>query len=263
MEDAKEIKPVSWIVHILVPIILLSGLFSLIGLVYGEWTFRFVLAGLLATAAFIELITLLRTRNPVYLIPLIFYAADALVFYLPPAAPPVVTIVVAGTALLSFILLLIALFTRRLKWRYREVLEMAAGSVTGTADGFTNRPYPAGQVDSTLDDIRDFARFLLKHAVAFPVFEPDRVILLIPNNMFLCIMGLKRGYSGGTYVSFDSQGNVTVKIARKDYERYTDELTFDQLCGSFAALFLDFLKLYQAGDAGKIIARLNALKFVA
>ena len=263
MEHAKRIKPINWISHILIPIIFLSILFSFIGLAFGEWTFRFILAGLLATAALIELVTLLRTRNPIYFIPLIFYSADALVFYLPSTIHPTATIIIAGTALIFFLLLIAALFTRKLKWRYREVLEMAARSVTQAADGFTDRPYPAGKQDYNEEEIRGFAQFLLKYAIAFPVIESDRIVLLIPENMFLYIMGLKRDYTDGTYISFDFEGNVSVRIAQKDYRKYTDELTFDQLCGSFANLFIEFLDLYKRADTLQIISRMNALKFVA
>ena len=263
MEKAKRIKPVRWTAHILLPIVLLSILFSFIGLVFGEWTFRFVLAGLLATAALIELITLLRTRNPVYFIPLIFYTTDALVFYLPPTIHPAATIIIASTALISFILLMIVLFTRKLKWRYREVLEMAARSVTQTADGFTDRPYPAGKQEYTEEEIRGFAKFLLKYAIAYPIIESDRIVLLIPENMFLYIMGFRRGYENGSYIAFDFQGSVSVKIAQKDYRKYNDELTFDRLCGSFAALFIEFLNAYRTGEARLIVRKMNDLKFVA
>ena len=262
MEDAKRIRPVSWFVHIAIPVFGLGIVFILIGTILGELTFRLVLACLLSAAAAIELITLVRTRNPVYLIPLMFYSADALVFFLPHGTSPILTIPLVGLALLFFILSMAALFTRRLKWRYREVLELAARSVSESADGFTARPFPAGKSDYTKEDLYRFSRFLRKYVIAYPFFEEDRVVWVVPENMFYYLTGLRRDYRRSTHIALDFEGNITVQITEKDYKKYTDELTFDQLCSSFGHLFVEFLTLYKRGDEKQIIQRMNALRFV-
>jgi len=70
---------------------------------------------------------------------------------------------------------------------------------------------------------------------------------------------LKRGYKKDTYVTFDFNGNVSVNIAKKDYQKYKEEFTFDQLCSSLGNLFIEFLELYLKGKSREIIDKLNAI----
>ena len=56
-----------------------------------------------------------------------------------------------------------------------------------------------------------------------------------------------------TYIHFPEQGPVAVNIARKEYDRYEEELTFDRLCQSLGDLFVRFLELYRAGKTEDII----------
>ena len=62
-----------------------------------------------------------------------------------------------------------------------------------------------------------------------------------------------------TYVSFDSDGTVEVNISEKDYRKYKDEYTFDQLCASLGDLFTGFLELFKENKSGEIITRLNSI----
>jgi len=62
-----------------------------------------------------------------------------------------------------------------------------------------------------------------------------------------------------THVTFDFAGHVSVTIAKKDYQKYTEELTFDQLCSSLGSLFIEFLELYQKNQSREIIDRLNRI----
>ncbi len=68
-------------------------------------------------------------------------------------------------------------FSRRSKWRYREVMELAAQPVREVTDGFTRRPKPVGKIDTNREEFEDFAHYLLKHLVAIPYFEIDRTVL--------------------------------------------------------------------------------------
>jgi hypothetical protein len=208
--------------------------------------------------AAIHFLVLLQTRNPVYLVTVGFYASLALVF-LPPldAHPWRLFFAVAGAVLL--ILHVFVLISKQINWRYREILELAARPVEDTADGFTSRPFPSGSAEFTREDVRGLARFLLKHVVSYPVFEADRVVLVIPRYMWSYLIFFKRHYEKETYIAFSDAGQVTVRIARPDYQAFKEELTFDQLCASLGDLFKRFMDDYRRGEARAIIARLNAV----
>jgi len=261
MEDAIKLKPVGWIQQIGLPIIVLSLIFFGVLLIVGELSFQLILAGVMSIMVLFHLILLGRTHNRIYLVPLSFYFFTAVTFFTI-SLNFYLTVTCATVAGVSFIGLMYVLVTRKMKWRYREVLELAARSVQETKDGFTARPYPAGEAHYTRAEVVGLAQFLLKQAIAYPFFESNRVVLVVPSNMIWYFFGIKRNYQGDTYVAFANNEQVTVQVAAKDYQKYTEALSFDQLCFSFGNLFKEFLGLYQNGESQKIIERMNALRFV-
>lgn len=224
---------------------------------FGEVGFYWALGSVQVLMAGIHLLVLLQTRNPVYLITVLFYVSLALVF-LPPLAghPWRLFFAVAGAILL--ILHTFVLISKQINWRYREILELAARPVESAADGFTSRPYPSGSAEFSGEEARGLARFLRKYVVAYPVFEADRVVLVIPRYMWSYLIFFKRNYDNETYIAFTDSGQVSVRIARPDYQAFKEELTFDQLCASLGDLFKQFMGMYRKGETKAIIERLNA-----
>jgi hypothetical protein len=162
----------------------------------------------------------------------------------------------------SIITLLYLVFTRRAKWRGRDILELAAAPVDELGDGFTERPYPSGKADYTWDEILGFARFCGRHMISLPYIESER-IYLVPVRMgkeFGHLWNVSRNISRDTWVCFDSEGNVTVNISKDDYFLYRDDLSFDRLCSSLADLYVEFFEIYRKGETVRIIDRLNAVK---
>jgi hypothetical protein len=162
----------------------------------------------------------------------------------------------------SIVMLIYLLLTRRAKWRGRDILELAAAPVDELGNGFTERPYPSGKADYSWDEILGFARFCGKHMISLPYIESERVYL-VPVRMgkeFGHLWNVSRNISKDTWVCFDSVGNVTVNISKDDYYLYRDDLSFDQLCDSLAALYIDFLDLYRRDTTVRIIDRLNSVK---
>ncbi len=152
--------------------------------------------------------------------------------------------------------------TRRAKWRGRDILELAAAPVDELGDGFTERPYPSGKADYSWGEILGFAKFCGKHMVSLPYIESERVYF-VPVRMgkeYGHLWNVSRNISKDTWVCFDSEGNVTVNISKDDYYTYRDDLSFDQLCDSMAALYIDFLDLYRRDLTVRIIDRLNSVK---
>ncbi|MBN2410097.1 hypothetical protein JXQ31_00300 [candidate division KSB1 bacterium] len=262
MENVKSLPRANWVRHIGIPVMILLFAGAITYYVIGEITFHFLLIIIMLSAALMHLMFLSRTRNRDYLIPLLFYLFTALTFVFISINNNILTVFFAVCALFLFVMFMRMLVLRRLKWRYREVLELAASSVNETKNGFTPRPYPAGQINFSKEEIIRFARFMLKNVIAFPYIEETRVVLVIPENMLPHFLYLKQNYLNETFIVFNYDGQVSVKIAKKDYQKYSSELTFDQLCSSFANLFVEFLKLLQNGKSDKIIEQMNSLKLV-
>lgn len=138
---------------------------------------------------------------------------------------------------------------------YRQILELAAKPVNEAGDGFTPRPFPAGELHFSKDDISGFAKFLKEQRIALPFFEENGIILIIKD--YEKYLFKKPTLENDSYISFAYDGSVTVKISKKDYRRYKEELTFDQLCESLGNLFKTFLKYFREGEKAKILAMLK------
>ena len=161
--------------------------------------------------------------------------------------------------LLLFAIVIYIFFTRKIKFRGREILELAAKPINETANGFTARPYVAGKAEYSPTEIKGFSKFLLKHLIALPYYEESRIVFQVEFSLWN-LSKLSDNYSKTTYVTFEKSGDIVVFISNKYYSKYKDELTFDKLCASLAALFKEFLELYKQGAERKIINRMDALK---
>jgi hypothetical protein len=226
-------------------------------ILYGEAGFYWALGATQVLMAAIHFLVLLRTRNPVYLITVAFYGLLALVF-LPALADHPWRLVFAVAGAVFLFLHFFVLISKQINWRYREILELAANPVQDAADGFTSRPYPSGRAEFSLEDSRGLARFLLRYVIAYPIFEEDRVVLIIPRYMWSYLLFFRRTYARETYVAFHNTGEVSVRIAEPDYRAYREELTFDELCASLGDLFKRFMSNYREGDPTRIIDLINS-----
>ena len=163
----------------------------------------------------------------------------------------------------AFLILIVLIFhfyllvKGRNQWRSRKILELAAKPINETADGFTSRPYPAGESKFTKDEMKNFAKFMKKNMIAFPYFEKDKISFVLLDFDYRIYWPFKINYSKMSYVSFDYSGKVTVNIAKTDYEKFKDELTFDQLCESMGNLFKSFFSLFQQKNEKKILDRIT------
>jgi hypothetical protein len=169
---------------------------------------------------------------------------------------------ISGVVFFGLVLVSLAL-TRRLKWRGREIFELAGESVEETGNGYTSRPRPVGKVEYSPQQMRAFARFCARHLIALP-YNTSKNITLVPIKMgdeFGRLVGLSGDYRDASWVNFDVNGEVSVHIAQKDYLDYREPLAFDQLCTSLGQVFIDFFELYNKGEGIRVIDRMDDLKF--
>lgn len=158
--------------------------------------------------------------------------------------------------------LLYLVFTRRAKWRGRELFELASMKIESDRDGFTTRPRPVGRSEYSRDELNNFADFMKRHLVAMPFNEGNKIIF-VPvkgGDEFSFLLNTSSFRQKRTWVAFDYEGNITVNISRTDYLAYKDELSFDQLCENLGKLFAEFMDYYRKGEGDRIIYKLDELK---
>ncbi len=252
----------------IVPLSLLP-IFGITALLFGLSTGLLVMAFLVWAFALFYLYVVLRTGN----LPHLFVCAYATflgsmiallsIYAGANRQEPKEWALAYFTGLVFFGVILIYLVaSRRLKWRGREVLELAAEPVEDTGNGYTSRPRPVGRVEYSPQEITAFSRFCARHLIALP-YVTSKNITLVPIQMgdeYGRLLGLSGDYRDATWVNFDVSGEVSVHIAQKDYLEYREPLAFDQLCASLGQLFIDFLELHSKGQGIRIINRMDDLK---
>lgn len=158
--------------------------------------------------------------------------------------------------------LMYAAYKRTLRYKGRQVMELAAWDVEEGPETYTERPRPAGRIDYSKYDIIDFANYLKRILVCMSFVEENRV-LLVPVKMgkeFDFLYNPNYDYLSKTWISFDFEGQVSVHISKKDYLDYKEDLAFDHLCESLGQLMITFADFYMRGDKVRILDRLNSVK---
>jgi hypothetical protein len=255
MEQRIKLKPVQIGMWLLTLALFLAVAFAWI--FFGSPGFYWVFGSIQFLFTAMHFFVLLRTRYWAYLIPVCMYFLWGLTFFPPLADHPWHSYFAGASAVFLFAFIFV-LISKRINWRYKEILELTAKPVKETTDGFTHRPFPTGSADFTRKEALGLSRYLKKYVVIFPFIESDRVVLVIPEYMWLYMVLFKKTYKNETYVAFENSGNVTVRISRNDYRKYKEELTFDQLCVSLGDLFKQFMQWYKDGTPEKILDKLNS-----
>lgn len=212
-------------------------------------------------ASFENAILLFRSKNkafiPVVTLYLIVVCASLQALFIV-SETVIMALVILAVPLVPIVIYVYA--AKKISFRQRKVLETAARPVNETADGFTPRPLSAGEIKFTRQEIADFSKYLIKNLIAMYYFEEDKVYLLIDPNELTYARLFKPKYQNQTYVSFDYSGKVSVNIAAKDYKKYKEEYTFDELCQSLGNLFKRFLEYHQQGKKEEILEELDNKK---
>lgn len=219
----------------------------------------------LAFAAF-SLLAFIRTRNAGFVVVALFQASAALAAFV--AAPGFddgsfsrVVLLFVGSMVFFAIWTLFLAATKRIKWRGREILELAAASVDQVGNGYTARPLPVGRTEYSRPQIVAFADFARRNLIAATYVGADRVAFVpVPEGRQTAyILGLRRDYADQTWVTITFEGDVAASISKRDYLEFREALSFDQLCASLGNLFVEFLDLHRRGDGARAIDRLDAL----
>jgi hypothetical protein len=139
----------------------------------------------------------------------------------------------------------------------RRLFRLAAERLYETSDGFTERPYSAGKIVSTKDELLGFVRFLHGNYIVRPFYLEDTINIAFSMNTSLMVI---HDPSEVSQVILGNDGSVVVKIAGKDYRDYRERLSFDQLCASMASVFIRFMDYYQKGLESRIFSELKSAR---
>lgn len=236
------------------------------GMLFGWDAFFYFMSVFFFGFACYALLTTVRTHNLYFLVQVAYMVSLSLVtFFAPqlldnPAESGMMRFLVI-LVFFTLVWLVIVFVNRKLKWRGRDILELAAYPVEETGNGYTARPLPAGKVEFSPRQILEFAEFARRNLIAAPYIMQDKIVLVLvsADREIPFILGLKNNYSNETWVSFELDGEVSVNISQRDYLSYRDPLAFDQLCASLSSLFVEFLDLHARGEGVRIIDRMDAV----
>ena len=248
----------------LIPAISSLTIGALLGVIFGKEVFYIFLGLFFWAFAIYSFLGFFRTNNSGFLVPALYQVFGGIVIFSwgtsDGAETDLTKISVIFTLLfLGGVIYLTA--TKKIKWRGREVMELAAFPVDDTGNGYTPRPLPAGKTEFSQHQILEFADFARRHLIAVTYVGKDKVVFVpvMMGKEYGFVLGLKNDYTDETWVSFDFEGNVSVNISHRDYLNFKEALSFDQLCASLGNLFIEFIETYLRGEGVRIIDKLDAL----
>lgn len=153
-------------------------------------------------------------------------------------------------------------FTRKLKWRGREILELAALNIDESRGTHTDRPLPTGKVNFTKAELHDFAKYFEKNLLGLSYRENDRIVFmpLKYKNEYFAMYNPNYNYREKTWIAINFNGNVSVNISKEDYLDYKEDLPFEQLCNSLNDVIIEFIQLFISGNEIRIIDKMNNLR---
>jgi len=259
-----KLKPDRSITGLIPAIMALTG-GAILGIFFGATVAYAFIAIFFWIFAIYTFTAFIKTMNPGFVVAVLYQVfAGIVVFTSPPTRlgeRSSATMFATLCTIFFLVWLIYLMATKKIKWRGREVLELAAASVDEIGNGYTGRPLPVGKTEFTQHQIMEFAEFARRNLIAVSYVGKDRVVFVpvMTGREFPFILGLKGDYIGETWVAFGFDGNITVNISHRDYLEYREPLVFDQLCESLGNLFVEFMEIYQRGEGVRIIDRMNAV----
>lgn len=254
MKSDGKLKPVDWRPFILVTTLsggLLLSLFIVLRIILEEGARFQVYGWLFCGFGLFNLILWIKERNLIsftlMLAAFVLAASYLLDYRAAPLLIPLLVLLAGYGALLIWDL--------AIERRFRRILELAAATVDEAENGFASRPFPAGSVDVDRRVLFRFARFLNRHAIVFSYAGEWGIRLALKYRSRL-MRGRPRE-SRDSYVDIGYDGRVSVHIARGDYRKYQERLTFHSLCRSLGELILSFYEDFRRGEEQRILERIG------
>lgn len=139
----------------------------------------------------------------------------------------------------------------------RRLFKLASEHILETSNGFTERPFAAGKININQDDLLGFARFINGKYIARSIYTNDIIYLVFSLNKSVLKVIQPSEVS---YLEINKDGNISVRISEKDYQRYRATFNFDQLCEKMSGVFIRFIEYYKNGNESRIISELKTAR---
>lgn len=139
----------------------------------------------------------------------------------------------------------------------RRIFKLASNLISDISDGFTSRPYFAGNYEAEHEDVSGFVRFLngkfiaksiSREGIVYICFSLNKSVLRVSDPM------------ESSYFAIHQDGGLSVQITEQDYKQYRNKYNFDQLCASLGQVFGRFLQYYKEGYEHRIISELKTAR---
>ncbi len=139
----------------------------------------------------------------------------------------------------------------------RRLLKLAAEQIVETVDGFTDRPFSAGGINASKEELLGFSRFLEGKYVTRVFHEDNTVFLTFSLNRSLLTVVNPRDVS---HIAIHDTGTMTIFISKVDYRQYRKTYNFNQLCHSLGEVIKRFMEYYKEGLEGRITTELKTAR---
>jgi hypothetical protein len=139
----------------------------------------------------------------------------------------------------------------------RRLFKLAASVITQTSDGFTERPFSAGRISSSREEISEFVRFLNGKYIARAFFIENNIYLAFSLNKSVLVATHPEEVS---HIIINNEDVMSIIITEADYRQYRETYNFDQLCASVGDVFKQFLEYYKSGNESRIITELKTAR---
>lgn len=261
MNQATKLKPTHWgraVVFGVLGLVLFVSVFAIIRMTMAERTAD-VLCGIIYLGLTAVCVFSWIKAKQVYVFPIMLMNLTvALNFFVGLQRVTVMTIftVIITVCLFTLFIYMFFVYLKNTA-QYRRILERAARPVDDARNGFTQRPYPSGKAVYSKGEIFGFAEFLKSRLIAIPFIESNGITLAFPEDWLGRLYDMHGSYLDDTRVIFQFNGQVSAHITEKDYKKYQEELTFDQLCSSLGNMFIEFMELYKNGEGDLILEKIK------
>jgi hypothetical protein len=255
MKQATKLKPIHWgraVVFIVIGLVLFVSVFAIIRTTMAERTADILLGIVYLVLTAVCVFSWIKAKQ-VYVFPIMLMnLMVALNFF---ADLQMLTVIISVCLFTLFIYMFFVYLKHTAQ--FRRILERAARPVDDAKNGFTRRPYPSGKAVYSKGEIFGFAEFLKSSLIAIPFVDSNGITMAFPEDWLGRLYDMHGSYLDDTRVIFQFNGQVSAHITEKDYKKYQEELTFDQLCSSLGNMFIEFMELFKNGEGDRILEKIK------
>lgn len=257
----------------LIPAIISIIIFAFTSIIWNITIGFYVLGAVMLFYSLLMLITYIRTLNwgsflsTIYMISYGFLLLSIAQYielgkHIEISDFPLISKLLLATTLILLNWVVYLNIKRKLKWRGREILELAAQNIESATDNFTQRPLPTGKSNFSKQELKSFSKFFKKKLLGLTYNENTRIVFmpLKFKNEYFALYNPNYNYHEKTWVAISYNGNISVNISKEDYLDYREDLAFEQLCNSLSDIIIEFIELYLDGRQVRIIDRMDNLK---